>query len=417
MTTLILNKDFGGLLADDDFLPNKIKVLSLRILSKKGHLVKKLVKENEKITINDIKTVESATFGKDDIKIDVLDKINYIITLETKQDNFKKLNVLFISFCKAFLKVLCPRCYIKQNNANSINHHNTGKINLLLLNCPISYYNNIFDGMIKCFIAFLINEDQTIFPEKKGRWIETFSHIVTDIKDNASEKNLHFVYSNIIHKYFVEGIKLNNEYNILKNKMKKSSVEAIQTFYMYMYPALKYFNTNKKDIFIRHGLEKNCGNYSSNMIYPPNDDNNGWRIHKVTNIQNENIATTFPAYPIEFDIYPFKTCSTHSSKEIYGNVKGFISKTSFKNNGGRVHIRYDKDDNIMAREHLFAESSIDISKWVFTYKLNSNDSLKNQIKTSLRALIKAQLPIISDEALMHFSNNLQLLTNKFIMLH
>ena len=57
-------------------------------------------------------------------------------------------------------------------------------------------------------------------------------------------------------------------------------------------------------------------------------------------------------------------------KEIYGNVKGFISRTSFKQNGGVIHIRYDKDDNIMAREHLFAESDIDIKQWVLLNCIN-----------------------------------------------
>lgn len=417
MGTLILNKNFGGLLADKDFLPDTVKVLSLRILSKNGHLVKKNIKENDKITINEIKTIETATFGKDDIIIDVIDKINNIIDLETKHVNFKRLNKLFISFSKTFLKVLCPRCYIKENKTNGINPHNTGKINLLLLNCPTSYYNNIFDGMIKCFIAFLINEDQTILPQKKGRWIETFAHIVTNIKDNTSEKNLHFVYANIIHKKFVDEVTLNNDYNKLESKMKDSTAEAIKTFYKYMYPALKYFHDNKRDIFIRHGLEKNWDSYSKNMIYPPNNENSGWRIYKVTNSRNENFSTTYPAYPIEFDVPPFKTCSTHSSKEIYGNVKGFISKTSFKKNDGRIHIRYDKDDNIMAREHLFAESRIHISNWVFTYKLNCNECVKGKVNASLRAIIKEKLPIISDEGLTHFSNNLELLTNKFIMLH
>ena len=47
-------------------------------------------------------------------------------------------------------------------------------------------------------------------PDKKGRWIETFAHIVSDIKENASEKQLHFVYSNIIHNYFTGKLTSNN---------------------------------------------------------------------------------------------------------------------------------------------------------------------------------------------------------------
>jgi hypothetical protein len=417
MSRLILNKNFGNLLASKDFLPDSVKVLSLRIHSKKGHIIKKQVNETDKLTIIDIKTVESATFGKDDVKIDVLEKINYIISIETSIESLKTLNKLFISFCKAFLKVLCPRCYIKENKVNGINPHNTGKLNLLFLNCHPSYFNNIFDGMIKCFIAFLINEDQNIIPDKKGRWIETFAHIVSDIKENASEKQLHFVYSNIIHNYFTGKLTSNNAYQNIEQKMKEDTSKKIKTFYTYMYPALKYFNEHKKDIFIRHGLEKNCDNYSKNMTYPPNDNNNGWRIHKVTNAQNKNISTALPAYPIEFDSLPLRRCSSHSVKEIYGNVKGFIARTSFKQNGGVIHIRYDKDDNIMAREHLFAESDIDIKQWVFTYKHNCHDSVKDQVKTSIRAIIMSNIPLVSEEVVSNLFSNLELLTNKFIMLH
>ena len=419
MSTLVLNKNFGHLLVSDDFLSDTVKTLHLRIESKKGHIIKKEVRENDKVTIEDIKSVESATFGKDSVKIDVLDKIKHIIDTENKMEQLKKLNKLFVSFCKAFLKVLCPRCYIKQTNSTGFNPHNTGKINLLFLNCQISYYNELFDGMIRCFIAYLINEDQSLIPEKKGRWIETFAHIITNIRENAegTKKQIHFDYSKIIHIYFTGESTYKTEYKKLECKMKETTASYIKIFYDYMYPALKYFNDNKKDIFIRHGLEKNCESYSKTMIYPPNDNDSGWRIHKVTKANNSNVATKLPAYPIEFDKLPLTACSNHSQKEIYGNVKGFIARTPFLKNGGSIHIRYDKDDSIMAREHLFAESSIHIRNWVFTFRQNYNDKVKKEVKMSLRAIIKEGLPIVAQEALTSFANILELLTNKFIMLH
>ena len=419
MSTLKLSKNFGNLLVDDSFLPNHEKTLLLRIQSKKGHLVKKSYKESEKVNITDIKSVETATFGTNNEKKDVLNKINYYISLEEKTNQFVKLNKLFISFCKTYLKVLCPRCYIKQNSVSGLNPHNSGFINLLLLNCPPESYNKLFDGLIKCFIAFLINEDQNLIPEKKGRWIETFAYIVTNIYD-ANENNKHIKYSNCIHDFYTgkhNEMEYMAKYKNIEQKMKPSTMNAVKTFYAYIYPALRYFNDNKNDIFIRHGLEKDTDNYNENMVFPPNNSDSGWRIHKVTNAQNQHVATRLPAYPIEFDKLPLNVCSRHSANEIYGNVKGFIARSIFGKFGGKIHIRYDKNENTMAREHLFAESAISVKSWVFTYRDNYKDSLKNEVKGAIRSIIVNKLPLIADNGLELFMNILDTTMNKFIMLH
>lgn len=417
MGTLTLNKNFGHLLCNSDFLPGTIKVLNLRINSKQGHLVKKMIKEDSNLSLTDIQEVETATFGKGDTKIDVLDKINDLIEKESQYLSFLNVNKIFNSFCKIYLKYLSPRCYMKECSVKDINPHNTGLINLLFSKCPTSYYNNIFDGLIKCFIAFLINEDHNLIHDKKGRWIETFSYILTNIKEKSINCN-HYTISNIIHNYYNSNTKFsNNDINKLHKTMKPSTKSMIETFYKYMYPSLKYFITNKNDIFIRHGLEKNTDNYKKNMIFPPNDMNSGWRLNKITNVNNENIACNNPAYPIEYDMLPLDGCAIHSSKEIYGNVKGFINRTSFLNNGGKVHFRYDKNDKVMAREHLFGESNINIDKWVFTYNTNCSEKLRKEVKKSVKSIIVAEIPIINHEGLGWFYNNYKATINKFIMLH
>lgn len=415
MTTLRLNKNFGHLLVDPSFLPNEEKYLILRLQSKKGHLVKKQVKETDKFIQSDIKIIESAFFGKGDEKIDVLDKIKSIMDNDREMAQFYSLNKLFYSFCKTYLKVLCPRCFIKNNLVKNFNPHNSGLINLLFKNCHSSYEPELFHGLVKCFIAVLINEDSNLFPNKKERWIETFSYIVSNIS-NQNENQNHFIMANIIHNYMTNNQE-GEKYIVIENKLKLSTKNAISSFYSRIYPVLRYFNENKDDMFIRHGLEKKTDEYEENMIFPPNDSTSGWRLHKVTTSQNQSVATNLPAYPIEYDTSSLKVCSLHSSKEIYGNVKGYIAKEYFKRGGGIIHFRYEKDNSVTSREHLFAESNIHVKNWVFTYKENSRDTLKNEVKSATKAIVNANLFVMSEEGLTLFNHILDMTTRKFLMLH
>lgn len=417
MSTLKLNKHFGHLLAEEDFLPDTKRVLCINVTTKKGYTVKKQIMEFENILIKDITSVNHATFGKGSKKIDVVEKIKNLIRLESTRLNFIEINDIFYLFCKTYLKFWCPRCYIKQSGMTATNPHNKGFVNLLLYQSDVHYYNKLHDGIIKCFIAFLINDDRNLIYDKKTMWNDAFARILTDKIDTAKSRS-HHVLANIIHNYFSSGKKnVIDEFKKIESKMTPSILNKIKLFYTHIYPVMLYFYNNRTDIFIRHGLEKNSNNYSNNMIFPPNNNDNGWRIHKVTNKDNINITPRIPAYPIEFDKVHLRDCSQHSSKEIYGNVKGFISRTDFIKNGGKIHIRYDDNDTVMARDHLFAESEISSSKWVFTFKKNSPNSLKGEINTAIASIIDATLPLINEESLILFNKILDLTLNKFIMLH
>jgi hypothetical protein len=410
MTNLKLNKNFGHLLAPVDFLPNTTRILTIRGQSKNNHLIKQQVMETESISIPDIKSIEIVTFGKGDDKIDVTEKVKLIMINTSKINHLTNIEKIFSEFSKTFLKLLCPRCY-KEKTKLGTNLHNSGYINLLLLDKPIEYYNSLCDGIIKCFIAFLINVDETIINVQKGRWNECFSHILMNKPDK--ENNLHFNTVNKIHTHYMSDM----SHKPIDLKMKDNTRLQILIFYSHMYPVLKYFFNNRKDIFIRHGLEKNTTNYKENMVFPPNDDDNGWRIHKITDKNNNYQSTKYPAYPIEIDTLPLEKCAAHSKKEIYGIVKGFISRKDFIQSGGHVRIRYDKNDDIMAREHFFAESAIPIKKWVFTYTVNPAYNMRNETKAACHAIISANLPLISEESLSHFHTISELILKKFIMLH
>lgn len=414
MTTLTLGKGFRKLLASDDFLISTPKYLTIQYVTKNGDYLKKQYRDTEEVIIKNIKTISAANYGKGHTKIDVKDILIEMIKLEEKVGEINTVNKLFEDFCDVFIKIICPRCYNSIKKCNN-NPHNNGYINLLIRNVNYNYIELLIEGISKCFIAYLINKD-TIINNKNNRWIECFSHIVMSVKPSNYDE--HYNKSEIIHNYYTTNVfSDNDDFTKLESKMKKSTKLYLEIFYKYMYPALKYFFNHRNEIFVRHGLEKDTSNYSKTMIYPPNDDNSGWRIHKVTNNRNTYVPTCFPAYAIEIDKFPFKNCSSHSQKEIYGNVKGYININKYKQMGGLVHFRYEKNNDIMSRDHLFGESQIDIQKWVFTYKMKSHESLKKEIKSAVRSIISSNLPLVCEDHLVKFNLICELLINKFIILH
>lgn len=414
MTTLTFDKDFSSLLVPPDFLHGVPKYLTLQFITKTGEYLKKQYRDSESFTLKNIEKITIANFGKGSDKIDVTDKLNDMIILEKMTQETNKINKIFEDFCDIFIKIICPRCYnnIKKSDDNP---HNSGYINLLMRNVDINYLETLIDGISKCFVAYLINSD-TIINNKNSRWIECFSHILLSIKTIQFDE--HYIKTNIIHDYYTKkDVHTQQVFTKLESKMKKSTKMYLAIFYNHMYPALKYFFKNRNNIFVRHGLEKNTSQYSETMVYPPNDDKSGWRIHKVTNSRSEYEPTCFPSYAIEVDKFPFTNCAAHSPKEIYGNVKGFITMNDYKKSGGKIHFRYEKNDNIMSRDHLFGESQIDVKSWVFTYKMKSSDSLKKEIKSAVRSILYSKLPIIAEDHLVKFNLICELLINKFIILH
>ena len=85
--------------------------------------------------------------------------------------------------------------------------------------------------------------------------------------------------------------------------------------------------------------------------------------------------------------------------------------------GGKVHIRYEKSNDVMPRDHLFAESNINIKHWVFTYR-NSNDSkLKPLIKNAVSKLTDENIPVLYENIIHSYNLVMNLISYKFILLH
>lgn len=409
MTTLTFEKGFGGLLAPSDFLNGITKYLTIKFITKNGTYLKKQYRDNEGFILKNIKTITSANFGKGDNKIDVKDKLNEMIHFEEIAEEINNINKLFDDFCDVFIKIICPGSY------NSINKNdNSGYINLLMRNVNRNYLELLIEGLSKCFISYLINND-TIINNKNNRWIECFFHVLLSLKPVNYDE--HYNKSEIIHNYYTRNDVFDKDnFTKLESRMKKSTKMYLKIFYNHMYPALKYFFNHRNEIFICHGLEKDTSNYSEFMIYPPNNEKSGWRIHKITTNENRYEPTCFPAYAIEVDKFPFKNCAFHSQKEIYGCVKGYINMSNYKRSGGVVHFRYE-NNNVMSRDHLFGESQISVQKWVFTYKMKSPERLNKEIKSAVRSIVYSKLPIIAEDYLVKFNLICEYLINKFIILH
>lgn len=420
MVTLKLEKGFGKRLASEEFMKNKKKELTLHLITDSNEHTKKVFDDSETKVIKNVKKIKKATYGKGDSKLDVTDKIDDILKVEIAVDILNKVNKDLMDFFLVFMNVLCPRCYnsTKKNMSGSLsdstskNLHNCGYINFLMKSTHPNYLQYLFDGIIKCFLAYLIGKN------KVKRWIEVFTHILLSIQGNKCPSDI-YTASQEIHAYYISGGERNGPH-ISSDAIKhcdNSSKDKLNIFYAHIYPALKYFYLNQRQVFIRHGLEKNTGDYRNPMVYPHNDVNHGWRIHKITGIDGKNRPTVFPAYAIEIDNYPFKKCSLHSSKEIYGCVKGYITQNDYKKYGGIIHFRYENNNTVMSRDHLFGESEIGLDKWVFTYKTKSPEHLKKEIKAAVKSLMQANSAILAEDYLENFSIISELILNKFIILH
>jgi hypothetical protein len=421
MASLTLSKNFTFPLESQTYetIDNTTKYLYLEYIGTSNNLETKKIPNNKPIKIINIKRIKSAVFGsKKNESINVVDDVKLIFDNEQLLEKVKGLSNKFNLFCSFFLHILCPRCFntISDESDMTTKIHNCGYTNIIMKNVDSNYYEYLFDGIVKCFVAYLIHPNTAEYRDEKK--IKVFAEWYTDIllsSKNSSVDNKLYDNANRIHNYMLDKSD-DVEFISATSYIKPSNMEYINIFYKHLYPSLKYFHFNRKDVFIRHGLEKNTFKYAKNSVFPPNSEKYGWRINKVNTSLDDYEIPEIPAYPIEADKYPFYACSIHSSNEIYGNIKGYIANNSFKEHGGKIHCRYEKANLVMARDHLFAESNIPVEKWVFTFNLASPEHLKRNIKMAIRSMLIENIPFIADENLKNFNKVYEIIENKFILL-
>lgn len=410
MGVLQINADFCNKLAPNYFLNGMPKMLTIHYITNEGSKQIKEIKDGDKYTLKNVYKIQNATYGINNYTINVTNKMNELLEGDKIINDFTLINKKFQEFCNLFLKMICPRCYMNEIKCK-INPHNSGYINCLLKTHRISNQKILFDGLTRCFIAYVLNDDSNITKNKNDNLNNIFCHLLIGkyIENDLYRETIQ------ISGYYLNGSR-EREIIVLSNKIKKSTNIILTGFFKFMYPCLQYFYMNRNDVFIRHGLEQTTNMYDPYMIFPPNNNISGWRIHKVTGNNGNLEPTILPAYPIEIDKFPFTKCASHSSNEIYGNVKGYISQSNFKSYKGKIHIQYEDSNKIMARDHLFAESNISIKHWYFTYIMNAPEKLKKTIKDAIKNIMISGIPIIAEEPLLIYNSIINIIINKIVVL-
>lgn len=150
---------------------------------------------------------------------------------------------------------------------------------------------------------------------------------------------------------------IDDRYTINYLALSTQTQNIIDHFYAHIRPALHYFYTNRKSIFIRHGFEKH--DFNSISEFPPSSSY--WRQTKSYAIEIDsapfsNEISIGPAHP--HIIWQDNHCSNHGGNHIWNRIKGYITLDSFRTLGGTLHP-------IATRDHLMAKSNIPIDEWTF----------------------------------------------------
>ena len=228
---------------------------------------------------------------------------------------------------------------------------------------------------------------------------ETYTH------SNPPNDNLQLIISDRIELRRYDDYKewVDNRYYNMFNKLDDNKKYVIDSFYSNSRPILEYFYKNRNKIFIRHGIE-DVNLVNTQLKFPP--DNSYLEVDDMK------------SYPIEVDSVPFGYrdcmgsdankqygyCSNHGGLNHWNKVKGFILFNDFIKNNGKII-------NTNERDHLYANSNINIKEWKFLYQ-NTNDN-DEQIKL----LKESNIPIISQDIILKLFTLKKLFYTRLIVLN
>ena len=211
----------------------------------------------------------------------------------------------------------------------------------------------------------------------------------------------------------------------LYDELNEEQQNLIEEFYENIRPTLEYFYKNRNEIFIRHGLEKvKKADFKGN--FPPENSFLNFSGKKSYPIETDRINNLKPINKHKFYkkvdkigrikkelrnkpesvVYPHETfnCSNHEWHATWGKVKGFITYKDLIDKGGEI-IHSER------REHLYANSEINIKKWKFIY--NSNIHKNN---SQIKSLRENDIGIISQELLYNFMGLVKILQDRMVLL-
>ena len=385
MSSLVLEKNFGTLFDNDEFSEDKMRYLMVKVRTSGGNIVKKKGKVSEKFTVENIKSLEEAHYGySNDDSYDVTEELSQIVEKQKIISKIYSLNDRFLVFIKEFAKIL------------SSNDKKTREINQAIMKANNLSVESITISIFKCYVAYIINNDKEVIEKKHERMTEVYSDILVNTDTHGSE---HFEVVNTVFSQLIQTGTINVS-------MKEQCEFIITNTFKYLFPCLNYFFYNSNNPFIRYKI-KNRRMVEGNK-FPAYTEG---AVHVVTNERGDRIPTTFPAYPVEVDKLPFLSLDKESSGSGIMGIKGYIAINHFKQMGGKVHMPYDSKIS----NNILAESNIDIRKWAFTYA--SEKLTERDVKKTINMLASQGIPVCDRSVLVKFALVVEILTNKFILLH
>lgn len=194
---------------------------------------------------------------------------------------------------------------------------------------------------------------------------------------------------------------VDEKYKNIFLKMEISTKKLINDFYSNVRKTLLYFYKNSNNIFLRHGLEKiDTANYDKNSIFPP---------------KNSYLELS-SGFAIEIDRAPFGVknnwitnttegaCSNHGENRRWNKIKGYITYDEFINKNGKII-------DSKQRDHLYANSNIELSEWVFMYQNTPYDD------ELILGLIENGIKIIPQQIIQKMFTLIKLLKDRLIVLN
>jgi len=293
--------------------------------------------------------------------------------------------------------------------------------------------HGLFHGIMSGFIISLLHKDKNIGGKEcilEKEYSSAFLHDILKCNGYVQEEHdrlLSEFYPNLKVETYMHSnpsVTLENEYLILADRIEltrypgyKTWVDerydkifqtieettkfSIEQFYSKIRKVLLFFYSNSDSLFLRHGLERiQMGKFEKHAIFPP--ENSYLEIEQ--------------GYPIEVDRPPFGivnnwhtnatngACSNHGIDYNWNKIKGYIRYSDFCNFGSKIIDSHQRD-------HLYANSSIQLKDWVFMYQNINEDDFQ------LMKLIENDIDVLPQKIVNKLYTFVKLLKDRLIVLN
>lgn len=163
---------------------------------------------------------------------------------------------------------------------------------------------------------------------------------------------------------------------------------------------LKYFYVNRRNNFLRHGLEDlKYNSYSSGQSFPSKGS-----------MEKKSLSSDGEYFAVEIDRPPFINCFEHGASFPWLYCGGVMTIENFKNRNGKLALADD-------REHFYATSDIEVNHWYFIYHLRVKHKRRlsfepNSLRQSISEMKSSGAGFIEIETLRNFFYVIDLLEQR-----